>query len=77
LAWPVGSATRSRRSPSIALPEVRSAYNFIASQESDITHATGYQDPAVRFEQRAKELMLTSDFRPLMDYETLGSDAIP
>lgn len=33
-------------------------------------------DWALRFEQRAKELMLAHDFRPLIDYESLGRDAI-
>ncbi len=32
-------------------------------------------DWAVRFENRAKELMLGGDLRPLVNYETLGSDA--
>jgi 4,5-DOPA dioxygenase extradiol len=33
-------------------------------------------DWAVRFEQRAKELMLAHDFLPLIHYETLGRDAM-
>lgn len=39
-------------------------------------HTLAPYDWAVRFEQRAKELMLANNFRPLIDYETLGSDAI-
>lgn len=39
-------------------------------------HALAPYDWAVRFERRAKELMLDHDFQPLIDYETLGSDAI-
>lgn len=39
-------------------------------------HTADPYDWAVRFEQRAKELMRAHDFRPLIDYETLGSDAI-
>ena len=39
-------------------------------------HTLAPYDWAVRFEQRAKELMLTHDFLPLINYETLGSDAI-
>jgi 4,5-DOPA dioxygenase extradiol len=38
-------------------------------------HTPAPYDWAVRFEQRAKELMLSKDFRPLIDYESLGSDA--
>lgn len=38
-------------------------------------HRLAPYDWAVRFEQRAKELMLANNFRPLIDYETLGSDA--
>jgi 4,5-DOPA dioxygenase extradiol len=33
-------------------------------------------DWAVRFEERAKELMLGGENRPLIDYETLGRDAL-
>ena len=33
-------------------------------------------DWAVRFEQRARRLMLAGDFNPLVDYETLGPDAM-
>jgi 4,5-DOPA dioxygenase extradiol len=32
-------------------------------------------DWAVRFERKARELMLSRDFQPLVDYETLGRDA--
>ncbi len=32
-------------------------------------------DWAVRFEERARELLLAGDHRPLVDYETLGRDA--
>lgn len=33
-------------------------------------------DWAVRFEERARELLLAGDHRPLVDYETLGRDAM-
>jgi 4,5-DOPA dioxygenase extradiol len=39
-------------------------------------HTLAPYEWAVRFEQRAKELMLSHEFEPLIDYETLGSDAI-
>lgn len=39
-------------------------------------HALAPYDWAVRFELRAKELMLAHDFQSLINYETLGSDAI-
>ena len=32
-------------------------------------------DWAVRFENRAKELILSGDLKPLINYETLGTDA--
>ena len=45
------------------------------------TYAWGRQsrDPydwAVRFESAARELMLAGDYEPLVDYETLGRDAL-
>ena len=33
-------------------------------------------DWAVRFESAAREIMLTGEFRPLIDYDTLGRDAL-
>lgn len=39
-------------------------------------HTQEPYDWAVRFERRAKELMLAHDFQPLIDYESLGRDAI-
>ena len=33
-------------------------------------------DWAVRFERRARELMLSGDHGPLVDYESLGRDAV-
>lgn len=39
-------------------------------------HAPAPYDWAVRFERRARELMLAHDFQPLIDYEALGRDAI-
>ena len=39
-------------------------------------HAVDPYDWALRFEQRARELMLAGDHHPLIDYETLGSDAL-
>jgi 4,5-DOPA dioxygenase extradiol len=33
-------------------------------------------DWALRFEQKARELMLASDHRPLVEYESLGRDAM-
>lgn len=39
-------------------------------------HTPAPYDWAVRFERRAKELMLAHEFEPLIDYEALGSDAI-
>ena len=33
-------------------------------------------DWAVRFEQKARELITSGDFQPLVDYETLGRDAL-
>jgi len=38
-------------------------------------HPTGPYDWAVRFEERARELIQTGDHRPLVNYETLGQDA--
>ena len=38
-------------------------------------HTLAPYDWAVRFEQHAKELMLVHNFQPLIEYETLGSDA--
>lgn len=38
-------------------------------------HSQDPYDWAVRFENTAKQLMLAGDFRPLIDYETLGKDA--
>jgi 4,5-DOPA dioxygenase extradiol len=45
------------------------------------TYAWGRQIPepydwAVRFEEAAKQLMTTGEFAPLIDYETLGRDAV-
>jgi len=39
-------------------------------------HTQKPYDWAVRFEQKARELMLEHDFQPLIDYETLDRDAI-
>ena len=39
-------------------------------------HAIEPYDWALRFEQRARELLLAADFWPLVDYEQLGSDAL-
>src|SRR6185437_13501069 len=39
-------------------------------------HAQAPYDWALRFEQRARALMLAHEFQPLVDYETLGPDAI-
>jgi len=39
-------------------------------------HPAEPYDWAVRFEQRAKELMLAGESRPLIAYETLGRDAL-
>src|SRR6185437_10484423 len=39
-------------------------------------HTQQPYDWAVRFEQKAKELMLAHDFQPLIEYESLGRDAI-
>jgi 4,5-DOPA dioxygenase extradiol len=39
-------------------------------------HVPDPYDWAVRFEERAKELMLGGENRPLIDYETLGRDAL-
>lgn len=39
-------------------------------------HAQEPYDWAVRFERRAKELMLAREFQPLIGYESLGRDAI-
>ncbi len=39
-------------------------------------HAQAPYDWAVRFERRAKELMLAHDFEPLVQYDGLGPDAI-
>jgi 4,5-DOPA dioxygenase extradiol len=38
-------------------------------------HSAEPYDWAVRFEQRARSLMLSGDVEPLVDYETLGRDA--
>jgi 4,5-DOPA dioxygenase extradiol len=45
------------------------------------TYAWGRHTPepydwAVRFEESAKQLMVASDFEPLIDYESLGRDAV-
>lgn len=39
-------------------------------------HTLAPYDWAVRFERHAKQLMLARDFKPLIEYEALGSDAI-
>ena len=39
-------------------------------------HVPDPYDWAIRFEQRAKELMLSSEDRPLIAYETLGQEAL-
>jgi 4,5-DOPA dioxygenase extradiol len=39
-------------------------------------HSSGPFDWAVRFETRAKELMVSGDHAPLIDYEALGRDAL-
>ncbi len=39
-------------------------------------HPAEPYDWAVRFEKRAREMMLAGDHAPLVDYETLGSDAM-
>ena len=39
-------------------------------------HITDPYDWAVRFETKAKEMMQAGEFQPLIDYETLGRDAI-
>jgi 4,5-DOPA dioxygenase extradiol len=39
-------------------------------------HSAGPFDWAVRFEARAKELMLSGDHAPLIDYEALGREAL-
>jgi 4,5-DOPA dioxygenase extradiol len=39
-------------------------------------HSAGPFDWAVRFEARAKELMLSGDYAPLIDYEALGREAL-
>jgi 4,5-DOPA dioxygenase extradiol len=38
-------------------------------------HSREPYDWAVRFEKTARELMLAGNFKPLIDYETLGRDA--
>jgi 4,5-DOPA dioxygenase extradiol len=38
-------------------------------------HMPDPYDWAVRFENKAKEALLASEFKPLIDYETLGEDA--
>ena len=38
-------------------------------------HPRDPYDWAVRFESAAKELMLAGDLKPLIDYESLGTDA--
>jgi len=39
-------------------------------------HAPDPYDWAIRFEDRARELMLAGDTKPLIDYETLGREAL-
>ena len=39
-------------------------------------HAREPYDWAVRFEKKARELMLAHDFQPLIEYESLGRDAV-
>jgi 4,5-DOPA dioxygenase extradiol len=39
-------------------------------------HAVGAYDWAVRFEERARELLLAGEDAPLIAYETLGRDAM-
>jgi 4,5-DOPA dioxygenase extradiol len=39
-------------------------------------HPTEPFDWATRFEQRARELILAGDHAPLVDYESLGRDAV-
>ncbi|HKC63399.1 MAG TPA: 4,5-DOPA dioxygenase extradiol [Pyrinomonadaceae bacterium] len=39
-------------------------------------HAVEPLDWAVRFEERARELLLTGDHRPLINYESMGRDAM-
>jgi Uncharacterized conserved protein len=39
-------------------------------------HAAGPYDWALRFEKKARELMLAGNHAPLVDYESLGSDAL-
>ena len=39
-------------------------------------HAPNPYDWAIRFEDRARELMLAGDTKPLIDYETLGREAL-
>ena len=39
-------------------------------------HVPDPYDWAIRFEQRAKELMLSGEDRPLIAYETLGREAL-
>ena len=39
-------------------------------------HAPDPYDWAIRFEDRARELMLAGDSKPLIDYETLGREAL-
>ena len=39
-------------------------------------HVVDPYDWAVRFETKAKEMMQAGEFQPLIDYETLGRDAI-
>ena len=38
-------------------------------------HAPDPYDWAIRFENEAKEMMLAGEYKPLIDYETLGPDA--
>lgn len=38
-------------------------------------HQAEPYDRALRFEQKARELLLAGDHRPMIAYETLGSDA--
>jgi 4,5-DOPA dioxygenase extradiol len=39
-------------------------------------HMPDPYDWAVRFETEAKQMMLASEYKPLIDYETLGRDAM-
>jgi 4,5-DOPA dioxygenase extradiol len=39
-------------------------------------HAPDPYDWAIRFEERARAMMLAGDYKPLIDYETLGREAL-